>query len=569
MGVFEKGLLVAGTVLASCTILPGLAKSLGYREIPVGVVPHPSQANLVLLQQGKNSGVRIGDRGTLTLQGYAVTESARFESTEIPFTVVELNGTSATARLPISMPSLEPISAAIRILDIQTEDLHPPRPNLPPVPLTSSDEQSAEWFDSPSFQICGVDVGGAFAASRPSDRCARVTREDLLVQAIVSGQDPVEVAPADAVGATALHRNDRRLMDVVRFHFLRPATPRARVAIAQEYIRFHHYQQAINWLAPLSAADVSDPRLADAVTHARMYAAYQSGDYTSAIEVGKRQVEDTTARLNLVAAAHYQQQDYAAALQILSELPPLEEVLNNRAIAYYQQDRSVLEDCGDDALDAEESCLSADEYFAIEARRQQQARPLLGGIPDPEPVSRYNRAVLDIQRQQLSEGMETLLAIHRDVAGASNSLPASSFDVLGDDSLSIYDPALNQLKLELLQYVSNHDDSMSYLAELSWNGGSGLPSELGDAVGLAGSLSGVGSFLPFALFNLVSYATEQERAEALIEVIQLDLTALYADNLDFIPLVTPPDPMSINPFSQDAVFSPSTQSPAMQLPSER
>ncbi|MEL7086419.1 MAG: hypothetical protein AAGM36_18205, partial [Cyanobacteria bacterium J06597_1] len=128
-----------------------------------------------------------------------------------------------------------------------------------------------------------------------------------------------------------------------------------------------------------------------------------------------------------------------------------------------------------------------------------------------------------------------------------------------EDALALYDPALNQLKLELLQYVSNHDDSMSYLAELSWNGGSGLPAELGDAVGLAGSLSGVGSFLPLALFNLVSYATEQEREQALIEVIQLDLTALYAGNLDLIPLVTPPDPISINPFAQDAMLSPSSQ----------
>lgn len=590
MGVFEKALLVIGALLAGCSVSPGLVRALDYREIPVGVVPHPSQANLVLIQQGGHNGVRIGDRGTLTLQGYAVTESARFESTDIPFTIVELTDTSATARLPISMPSLEPISATIRILDIQTEDLQPPRPNLPPVPQTpasarqsrpasverSSASQDApssqplevvseEWFDSPSFQICGTAIGGAFSTSRPSDRCARVTREDLLVQAIVSGQDPADVVPADAIGATALNRSDRRLMDVVRFHFLRPDTLRARVAIAQEYIRLHHYQQAINWLEPLAVDDWDDPRLADAVTHARMYAAYQTGDYTAAIEAGERQVEQTTARQNLMAAAYYQQQEYDAALEVLSELPPLDEVMNNQAIAYYQRDRPVFEDCED------ESCVSAEDYIAAEAQRQQQARPLLDDISDPEPVPLYNRAVLGIQRQQLSEGMETLLAIHRDVASTNASLPAvsSSFQhdfgaqsvhsLRSEDALALYDPALNQLKLELLQYVSNHDDSMSYLAELSWNGGSGLPAELGDAVGLAGSLSGVGSFLPLALFNLVSYATEQEREQALIEVIQLDLTALYAGNLDLIPLVTPPDPISINPFAQDAMLSPSSQ----------
>ena len=594
MGVFEKAWLVVGALLAGCTVSPGLARSLGYREIPVGVVPHPSQANLVLIQQGGNNGVRIGDRGTLTLQGYAVTESARFESTDIPFTVVELTDTSATARLPISMPSLEPISATIHILDIQTEDLQPPRPNLPPVPQNpasarqsrpasverSSASQAApsdqplevvseEWFDSPSFQICGTAIGGAFSTSRPGDRCARVTREDLLVQAILSGQDPADVVPADAIGATALNRGDRRLMDVVRFYFLRPDTFRARVAIAQEYIRLHHYQQAINWLEPLAVDDVNDPRLADAVTHARMYAAYQTGDYTAAIEAGERQVEQTTDRQNLVAAAYYQQQEYDAALEVLSELPPLDEVMNNQAIAYYQRDRPAFEDCED------ESCVSAEDYIAAEAQRQQQARPLLEDISDPDPVPLYNRAVLGIQRQQLAQGMETLLAIHRDVASANASLPAispsfqSDFgaqsvhsltgDLRSEDALALYDPALNQLKLELLQYVSNHDDSMSYLAELSWNGGSGLPAELGDAVGLAGSLSGVGSFLPLALFNLVSYATEQEREQALIEVIQLDLTALYAGNLDLIPLIAPPEPISINPFAQDAMLSPYSQ----------
>ena len=582
MGVFEKIVLVAGVLLASCTISPNLVRSLGYREIPVGVVPHPSQTSLVLLQQGETSGVRIGDRGTLTLQGYAVTESARFESTEIPFTVVEVNGTSATARLPIPVASLEPISATVHILDLQAEDLHPPRPNLPVVrqpppsarqsqpgagdippatqPVSSSQPLAvaSEWFDSSSFQVCGADVGGAFAEAWPDDLCARVTREDLLVQAIVSGQNPADVAPADAIGATALHRGDQRLMDVVRFHFLRPETPRARVAIAQEYIRFHHYQQAMEWLASLAAEDLNDARLADAVTHARMYAAYQSGDYAAAIAAGERQVDATTARLNLIAAAHYQQQNYDAALEILADLPPLEEVLNNQAIAYYQRDRPLLEDC-----DGDDFCLAAGEYVAGEARRQQQARPILDGIAEPEPVTLYNRTVLDIQRRQLSQAMETLLAIHRDVDSADTALPANSLDSLAADSLAsnslvVYDPALTQLKLELLQYVSNHEDSMSYLAELSWNGGSGLPAELGNAVGMAGSLSGVGSFLPLALFNLVSHATEQERAEALIEVIQLELTALYAGNLDLIPLVTPPDPISINPFAQDSA-PPSSQ----------
>ena len=580
MGVFKKIVFVAGALLASCTIAPNLARSLGYREIPVGVVPHPSQASLVLLQQGETSGVRIGDRGTLTLQGYAVTESARFESTEIPFTVVDVNGASATARLPIPAASLEPISATVRILDIRTEDLHPPRPNLPvvrqsppsarqsqsgagdispasqPASLSQTLSVASEWFDSSSFQVCGADVGGAFAASRPDDRCARVTREDLLVQAIVSGQNPAAVVPADAIGATALHRGDQRLMDVVRFHFLRPETPRARVAIAQEYIRFHHYQQARDWLAPLAPEDLNDARLADAVTHARMYAAYQSGDYTAAIASGEHQGDATTARLNLMAAAHYQQQNYDAALDILEDLPPLEEVLNNQAIAYYQRDRPRLEDCDGDA-----SCLAAEEYIAGEGRLQQQARPLLDGIAEPEPVTLYNRTVLDIQRRQLSQAMDTLLALHRDVASADAALPANSLDSLVADSLTVYDPALTQLKLELLQYVSNHEDSMAYLAELSWNGGSGLPAELGNAVGMAGSLSGVGSFLPLALFNLVSYATEQERAEALIEVIQLELTALYASNLDLIPLVTPPDPVSINPFAQDSASPPSQLAP--------
>ena len=581
MGVFEKIVLVAGALLASCTIFPNFARSLGYRDIPVGVVPHPSQAGLVLLQQGETSGVRIGDRGTLTLQGYAVTESARFDSTDIPFTVVEVSGTSATARLPIPVASLEPISATVRILDLQAEDLHPPRPNLPVVrqplpsarqsqpggggdippatqPVSSSQSLAvaSEWFDSSSFQVCGADVGGAFSAAWLDDLCARVTREDLLVQAIVSGQHPAAVAPADAIGATALHRGDQRLMDVVRFHFLRPETPRARVAIAQEYIRFHHYQQAMEWLASLAVEDLNDDRLADAVIHARMYAAYQSGDYAAAIAAGERQVDSTTARLNLMAAAQYQQQNYDAALDILVDLPPLEEVLNNQAIAYYQRDRPLLEDC-----DGDDFCVAVGEYVAGEARRQQQARPLLDGIAEPEPVTLYNRTVLDIQRRQLSLAMETLLAIHRDVASAGTALPANSLDSQASDSLVVYDPALTQLKLELLQYVSNHEDSMAYLAELSWNGGSGLPAELGNAVGMAGSLSGVGSFLPLALFNLVSYATEQERAEALIEVIQLELTALYADNLDLIPLVTPPDPISINPFAQDSALPPAQLAP--------
>ena len=581
MGVFEKIVLVAGALLASCTIFPNFARSLGYRDIPVGVVPHPSQTGLVLLQQGETSGVRIGDRGTLTLQGYAVTESARFDSTDIPFTVVEVSGTSATARLPIPVASLEPISATVRILDLQAEDLHPPRPNLPVVrqplpsarqsqpgtggdippatqPVSSSQSLAvaSEWFDSSSFQVCGADVGGAFAAAWPDDLCARVTREDLLVQAIVSGQNPAAVAPADAIGATALHRGDQRLMDVVRFHFLRPETPRARVAIAQEYIRFHHYQQAMEWLASLVVEDLNDDRLADAVIHARMYAAYQSGDYAAAIAAGERQVDSTTARLNLMAAAQYQQQNYDAALDILVDLPPLEEVLNNQAIAYYQRDRPLLEDC-----DGDDFCVAVGEYVAGEARRQQQARPLLDGIAEPEPVTLYNRTVLDIQRRQLSLAMETLLAIHRDVASAGTALPANSLDSQASDSLVVYDPALTQLKLELLQYVSNHEDSMAYLAELSWNGGSGLPAELGNAVGMAGSLSGVGSFLPLALFNLVSYATEQERAEAVIEVIQLELTALYADNLDLIPLVTPPDPISINPFAQDSALPPAQLAP--------
>ena len=356
--MFEKLVLVASLTLAGLGGTAGVVGALGYREIPVGIAPHPSQPDSILLQQGKNSGLRLGDRGTLTLQGYSVTESAGFQTTNIPFTVVELNGSSATARLPISIQSLQPISASIDILDIHPSDLRPPATTVPQAPaptvpqnpsrqaaaqvsdssttLASSSPSgnrangeslsvvSREWFDSGRMQVCGARLGGAFATSIPSDKCGRVNREDLLVQAIVSGQHPADLSPADAFGAAQLHRSDSRLIDVVRFHFLRPDTPRARVAIAQEYLRFHHYQQAIDWLLPLAQVDFQDDRLEDAAIHSYMYAAYHAGLYDEVIAFGERLVEPTADQTNLVAAAHYQQQNYTATVETLEGLPPPE-----------------------------------------------------------------------------------------------------------------------------------------------------------------------------------------------------------------------------------------------------
>ena len=550
--MLEKLVLLASLTLAGIGGTAGFVRALGYREIPVGITPHPSQPDLVLLQQGKESGLRLGDRGTLTLQGYSVTESAGFQATEIPFTVVELGSTSATARLPIPIQSLEPIAASIDILDIHPADLRPPSARFPQAPEPPSSPKPApadnpdtglaptapsgngsgreslavisrEWFDTSSMQLCGPRIGGAFGSSTPSDKCGRVTREDLLVQAIVSGQHPAKVSPADAFGAAHLYRDDRRLIDVVRFHFLRPDTPRARVAVAQEYLRFYHYRQALEWLAPLVEVDFQDDRLEDAVIHSYMYAAYHAGLYDLVIAFGDQLVEPTSDRQNLVAAAHYQQQNYKATVEALEALPPLGEILNNRAIAYYQLDRPPLQDC-----DSEPCQLDSE----TELIQQQRARPLLEGVPNPSPISVYNLAVLDIRQKQLSASMNRLLEVHSTVS-----------------EMPTYDPAINQLKLELLQYVDNHDASMNYLAELSWNGGSGLPDELGQAVGVAGSFAGVGSFLPLALFNLVSYASEHEREQAVVEQIQQDLSALYSAELELIPLVEEPEPISINPFA--------------------
>ena len=123
----------------------GTASALGYREIAVGVAPHPSEANLILLQQGESSGLRIGDRGFLTFNGYAVTDSAQFQDTDIPFTIVELGELSATARLATPIQSLSAIAASITILDIHPTDLQPRNPNLPappPLPLRSPTSQT-------------------------------------------------------------------------------------------------------------------------------------------------------------------------------------------------------------------------------------------------------------------------------------------------------------------------------------------------------------------------------------------------------------------------------------------
>ncbi|MGK7908841.1 MAG: hypothetical protein AB4040_16655 [Synechococcus sp.] len=553
------------------------AQALEYREIAVGIVPHPSQDDLIILQQGESSGLRLGDRGFITLNGYSVTESAHFESTDIPFTIIELDERSATAQLATPIQPLSSISASILVLDILPTDLQPPNPNLPiaspsgsastgrqagfsPMPVSDSNSNAIassesvatdlsqstqrlvlnrDWSEPNTTQLCGPEVGGAFFASIPPDLCAQVSREDLLVQALVAGQHPAEVDPADAIGVTALHRGDARLRSVVRFYLRNPDTPRARVALAQEYLRLQHFQQSLAWLADMTDVEFADPRLSDAATHSQMYAAYHTGDYATTIALSSQLVEPTSYQRNLVAAAQYQLKEYDAAIDTLADLPPLTEVLNNHAIVRYQLDRPVL-DCDDEC--------SSEEAIAAETQRQYAARPLLEGISKPHPISSYNLAVLNIHQRELSEAMNQFLEIHREITATTPAEPSSTVSPAMLEPPP-FDPTLNQLKLELLQYVENHDDSMAYLAQLGWEGGTGLPADLGNVAGIAGSFAGIGSFIPLALFNLASYASAQQQQEAIVDHIQYELTSLYGSDLDLLPIVRPPDPASIDPFA--------------------
>ncbi|WP_017326974.1 lipopolysaccharide assembly protein LapB [Synechococcus sp. PCC 7336] len=524
------------------------ARAFELTEVPVGVVPDPANPQQVLIQQGRDRGIRIGDRGAIAIQGYTVVDGisgADFGVTQLPFSVVAVSERSAIARLSYPVFPYRPLAARVSVLTVRPTDLKqiplaeqrdtsnavpPPASTTPeadtavesPFPVLATSH--ATWANPIGTQLCGREVGGAYAAIVSETQCAQVTREDILVQAIVSGQNPADVAPADAIGADALYDTDRRLQDVVRFYFLRPDTARARVAIGQEYLRFHHYEQAQQWLAA-TEVPASQPNLLEDLLHSRTYATYQVGNYEGAIALGTQLENPSSDQLNLIAAAHIQSQQYGRAATLLNELPPLDEIRNNLAIAFYQLDLAEIEAC---AEAPEEVCLPASEE---EPLRQQRARPLLENAAEQSPAIAYNLAILDIRQGSLSQAMTDLLTLHASIASHSE-----------------LDPLTARIKDEMRLYIDNHNASMDFLQEFAVGGG-GLPGGVGDAVGLAGQVAGIGGFLPLALFNVVSFAVAQEQKQALIDRIHLQLTVLYAEELELIPMVRSPDPISANPFS--------------------
>ena len=524
--------------LAGMLIVPLPSQALEFVSLPVGVVPDPANSQQVLLQQGRERGVRQGDRGRIIMQGFTVVEGTDFKPMELPFTIISVSDSSAIASLPFPISGYHPIAADVTIRSFDAGDFF----EVPTLESTAADSADLPSSDpagveadmanpdaflsrySNSERLCGSDVAAALLEV-PPNHCIRLSREDRLVQAIVSGQAPDNVTVADAIGIAALYQDDARLREVVRLSFLQPDSARTHVAIGQEYLRFHHYQQALTWLSELPT-DVT-PFLQSAAFHSQMYAAYQLGEYEMTVLLGDRLTDLTSDRQNLIAAAHYQLGNVDQAVEILADLPPLDSIRNNYAIALYEQKQAALNTCL--AIDDPDDCNAT---LIGELERQQQSRDLLENVATPFPNQRHNLAVLDVHRGELANAMDEFLTLNQEIATDQDFVPH-----------------ITQLKDSLLQYIENHQASMEFLEEASLETGTGIPGFADDAAAIAGQLAGIGSFLPVALFNVIALASVEEQQATIIEFLNQELTSYYATDLEMVPIVRPPDLVGTSPYS--------------------
>ena len=208
------------------------------------------------------------------------------------------------------------------------------------------------------------------------------------------------------------------------------------------------------------------------------------------------------------------------------KLRPGAGIRNNYAISLYRQEQRSLAACLE--VDDEDDCNATTEG---ELERQAEARDLLEDAIEASPVQQHNLALLDIQRGYLADGMNRFLAVNAAIAADTDFTPFNT-----------------HLKQSVLQYIDNHQVSMDFLEEVSLQAGSGMPGFADEAVGIAGQLAGIGSFLPLALFNLISIASIEEQQKAIIDFLNEEMTGYYAADLDFIPVVRFPDLVGTSPY---------------------
>ncbi|MEM6446270.1 MAG: hypothetical protein AAF704_06840 [Cyanobacteria bacterium P01_D01_bin.123] len=548
------------------------------RTIPVSFAPHPNSTSLIELDRGRNHGLRLGDRGSIALPGLVAENNTVFAATDIPFTIEDVFEDRAIARIPRNLPPLQPRSARVTVLDLDPSDLGQPDPS--PADTTASDEtfppptveddtealanetaiatESEKPGEAEPSEETGVSDDPALeegwvaierirlertvvlpsetctpdsaTSNLPQTPCLNVAPADAIARAILAGRDPQTISDRDAVGTTNVDNIDESLERAISYYLRYPNRPKAALALGQAYLRYQQPVQAEFWLADIED-DGSDPAFSDALIHARAYAAYQNGFYREAIALGNRFNSPTTAQKVLLAAAHFQRHNYARAADILEGLPSLPEVVNNRAIALQALDRELEVACEVERVGSMERC--AENPLAVERQRQDRARKLLEAIASKSPTAQFNLAILDIRANDFEAAHARVADLHDRVAERTPG-----------DTPTPNDTTL-ALQRATLWYVNNYQENVVYLQSTAFpHANFGFN---GPTVGTMGQLLQAG-LSPLALGNVVFLAISDARHDALVTRVTNQLRHTFLHQLDFLPVVSPPDPVTVNAY---------------------
>lgn len=524
------------------------------RSLAVSFSLQPDSTRTIELDRGSNDGVRIGDRGSISLPGFTAENEQVFAATDIPLIVEEVFADRAIARIPGNLPPLQPLSARITVLEMEPEDLG----QRSPAPLSGANEPArapradeaiaADATEDSDIQVdeTAVDETPAEAGWTPIQQvkleraivlpaetcttnpapCLNVTPADTLARAILAGRDPEAISARDAVGTMNVDDVDEFLREAISYYLRYPDRPKAALAIGQAYLHFQQPVQAEFWLANIED-DGSDPDFSDALTHARAYAAYQNGFYQEAIALSETFNAPTTDRQVLLAAAHLQRNDYARAADILDELPSLPEVINNRAIALQALDLELDVPCEVEQVGSMERC--QENPLAAEQQRQARARTLLEAIAPKSATAKFNLAVLDIRANDFEAAHERMA----DVRSRANDLT------------NLADSAALALKQRTLWYANNYQENVAYLRSTAFP-----HSDFGYNSPTLGTFSQLlqAGLHPLALGNVVFLAVSDAKHDEQVKRVTAQLRGTFLQQLDFIPVVSPPDPLRINAY---------------------
>lgn len=250
--------------------------------------------------------------------------------------------------------------------------------------------------------------------------CYAINKVDLVVQAVLSGQEVETVQPLSAIG-TAKVVADSHLVDVASAWAEKPSSVANKLALAQEYLRFNYIISAKR-LVETIIAPKDDLAFQSQLLYTRMYIAYLNSEFQQVVDLTSAydQLEDTHRLLRSLALHRLGKSEHAER-ELLS-LDQTPAVLVARALVSYERDPST------------------------NVERPYRLLELSVNRNILEPAALNNLAILDIVTGNFQQAHSRFLRL--------NQLIASNL---------ANDPNTVALKRSMLWYICNYRNALGYL----------------------------------------------------------------------------------------------------------